>query len=116
MGFVDSVKYVFANYANFNGRAARSEYWYFVLFMVIVMIGLSVLAGILSIFSYVLLAFYLAILIPSIAVAVRRMHDTDKSGWLVLLSLIPLVGLIVLYWFCLRGTVGPNNFGEDPLG
>ena len=116
MGFVEAVKHVFSNYANFNGRAARSEYWWFVLFYVIVYTVLSVLTSIASIFGILGLIFMLGMLVPSIAVAVRRMHDTDRSGWMVLISLIPLVGLIVIYWFCLRGTVGPNQFGDDPLG
>jgi len=60
--------------------------------------------------------FYLGIIIPSIAIAIRRLHDLDKSGWFYLLALVPLVSLILLVWFCMKGTDGPNRFGPDPLG
>ena len=64
-----------------------------------------------------LLLFYLAILIPSIAVAIRRLHDTNRSGWWLLIALIPFIGaLVLLVFYVLPGTVGPNKFGEDPKG
>lgn len=117
-------KVVFENYANFNGRARRSEYWYFVLANVILIIpfyaltiigavsDMTWLAGI-SGFIYVVAA--LGLFIPSLAVAVRRLHDINKSGWFYLVGLIPLVGgIILLVWFCTEGTKGSNEFGEDP--
>lgn len=62
------------------------------------------------------LVYSVAVLIPSVAVGVRRLHDLDRSGWWLLIMLIPLLGtLLLLIYFCLRGTVGPNRFGPDPL-
>lgn len=112
-------------YADFQGRSRRREYWMFTLAILIVSVLLGVfvggMAGIdngdtLSLSSLTILGVLgLAILIPSIAVQVRRFHDQDKSGWLVLLGLIPyLGGLIVLVFMCLPGTPGPNRFGADP--
>ncbi len=118
-------------YADFQGRARRSEYWLFTLFLIIVSIVLYVpliafsgdmqttgeinpIAGLLLL---ILGVFGLGTLIPSIAVTVRRLHDTDRSGWWILISFVPLVGGIVLLIFeVLDGTPGPNRFGPDPKG
>ncbi len=117
-------------YADFQGRSRRLEYWMFVLGMLIAITllltplvflgfldGQSVASrgglsfGVLA----VLALFYVTILIPSIAVQVRRFHDQDKSGWLILLGFIPYIGgLILLVFMCLEGTRGPNRFGPDP--
>jgi uncharacterized membrane protein YhaH (DUF805 family) len=97
------------NYANFNGRAARPEFWWFMLASVIV-------AFVLGLFNMNMLAllFNLAVLVPSLAVGARRLHDIGKSGWFQLLVLIPLLGWILLiYWFA-QPTTGPNEFGEGP--
>lgn len=136
MGFKEAVESVLKqNYANFQGRAARSEYWFFALFIFIVAAILSALmfatvdfnTGQISSLGYVIIAvlavFYLAILIPSIAVAVRRLHDRNMSGWwylgFIVLSAIPFVGIVaaiaMLVIFCLKGTDGDNRFGPDPL-
>lgn len=109
-------------YADFSGRSRRKEYWLFVLGVLIAAIILSIVEGILGLSGMVAgaygpltLIFLLGIIVPSIAVQVRRFHDQDKSGWFVLLSLIPFVGsLIVLVFMCLDGTKGPNRFGPDP--
>ncbi|MBE6293284.1 MAG: DUF805 domain-containing protein [Bacteroidales bacterium] len=105
MGFSQAVKSVFSNYANFSGRARRSEYWYFVLFSLI--IGLipivNLIVGLISI-------------IPSIAVCVRRLHDIGKSGWWLLLCLIPIVNLILLVWYCTDSQPGENQWGANPKG
>ena len=115
MGFVDSVKSGFTRYVDFRGRSSRSEYWWFLLFYIIVIIALSILdisgAGVLVAVGY------LALLLPTIAVQVRRLHDIDRSGWWILLSFVPIVGAIVLLvWFCTKGSYGSNRFGQDPLG
>ena len=110
MGFVDAVKHVYSNYANFNGRASRSEYWWFSLFFMIVYFVLMALMSQVSIFGIVLVVFYLGSLVPAIAVAARRMHDTDHSGWFML---IPFYSL---YLAIIKGTDGPNRFGDDPVG
>ena len=98
-------------YAAFEGRAARSEFWWFVLFGIL---GNGLLAAVSQILGGL---FGLAILLPSIAIAVRRLHDVDRSGWWYLLVLIPLIGglILIFAFFIHRGTVGPNRFGPDPL-
>jgi uncharacterized membrane protein YhaH (DUF805 family) len=114
-------------YADFNGRSRRKEYWMFALFTFIVYAVLYALMfmgmdyetgqpGVLGMLAMGLLGlFALGVLVPSIAVAVRRFHDQDKSGWFVLLAFIPFIGgLILLVFMCLEGTRGPNRFGEDP--
>lgn len=115
MDFMTAVKKCLNNYATFSGRAQRSEYWWFYLFNII----LSVVANIIDaaigipIFSIIVL---LGLIIPGIAVSVRRMHDLGKSGWWIFIALIPLIGIILLiYWFVSRGTEGPNEYGPDPL-
>jgi len=122
MTFPEAVRSVFNNYATFTSRAARSEYWWWVLFTVLVSLVLAVVdsmlfgtrgGGSIGILGAI---FSLGTLIPSIAVGVRRLHDMDKSGWWLLIVLVPVVGaLLLLYWFVQRGTVGPNQFGPDPL-
>jgi uncharacterized membrane protein YhaH (DUF805 family) len=122
MNFSQAVSSGFRNYANFSGRAARSEYWYFALFVVIAVIVAQILdlylfpayvlfAGIGPL--YVLTA--LALLLPSLAVAVRRLHDIDRTGWWVLLYLTLIGTLWLIYWACKPGTPGPNRFGPDPV-
>ena len=113
------------NYCNFEGRAPRSEYWWFTLFLALLEIVTSVLDGFLGTYTvtssgkmigFINLIFLLAILLPSIAVAVRRLHDTDRSGWFYLLIFIPIIGSIVLLvFFVQQGTNGRNRFGDDPL-
>ena len=117
MGFGDAIKTCFSKYATFSGRARRPEFWWFYLFQFIVNIGLSILdlaiAGAGGPKVLALLG-YLALLLPWLAAGVRRLHDTDRSGWLMLLLFIPLVGFIILIVFwCQRGTDGPNRFGSD---
>lgn len=109
-------------YADFSGRSRRMEYWMFTLFIFLVYIVLAVLGAIGGetvggIMGILLMIFALGIIVPAIAVQVRRFHDQDKSGWFVLLGLIPGIGgLIVLVFMCLEGTNGPNQYGPDPKG
>src|SRR5262245_30143130 len=109
----------FQNYVNFTGRAARSEFWYWVLFNLIVEVVTEVIdyiafpGTVVSPFSSLA---SLALLLPNLAVAARRLHDTDRSGWFLLLAFIPLIGIIILIvWWCQQGSAGPNRFGPDPL-
>lgn len=131
MTFQNSIKTCFSKYVTFSGRASRSEFWWFVLFTWIVSIVLSVVDSVLfgttvttdtgfeaSTDTPVLSGlFSLAVFLPIISVAVRRLHDRDKSGWWYWLSLIPLIGIIILIvWWATEGTRGANRFGPDPLG
>ena len=104
---------VLKKYAVFSGRARRKEYWMFFLFNLIIAFGLGIIEGVLGIAaesdqSILTTIYQLAILIPSIAVGVRRMHDTDHSGWWLLLPIVNLV------FACTEGTRGDNRFGADP--
>jgi uncharacterized membrane protein YhaH (DUF805 family) len=106
---------VLKNYVGFQGRARRKEYWMFVLFSVIVSIVLTIIESILSV-SQVLTGLYsLAILLPSLAVGVRRLHDTGRSGWWLLIGLIPLIGAIILLVFmCQDSQEKDNEYGPNP--
>jgi uncharacterized membrane protein YhaH (DUF805 family) len=105
MTFVDSIKTCFTKYVDFNGRASRSEFWWFVLFQVLVSVALSMVSQTVSgLFS-------LAVLLPGLGVAARRLHDTDKSGWFLLLSFIPIIGWIILIVFYIQEPKEPNRFG-----
>ncbi|MBF9032771.1 DUF805 domain-containing protein [Rhodobacterales bacterium HKCCE2091] len=138
MNFMDAVKICFNKYVDFTGRARRSEFWWFFLFQFLVnlVLGWIPIVGLIAMLGLVL---------PGLAVAVRRLHDTDRSGWWVLAPYVPwilflliggvtianggqpgvlawLFGLIgvamsilILVWLASRGTVGDNRFGPDPL-
>lgn len=122
-------------YADFTGRARRSEFWLFALFTVIVQIVFSAIlsavggsammvgdpaaamgaSGVAGIVLLAYLAAMLALLIPSLAVAFRRLHDTGRTAWWLLIGLIPVLGaLVLLVFYVLDGTPGPNRFGPDP--
>ena len=114
-------KVVFDNYANFNGRARRSEYWYFALMNLIILIGAAVLDNLLGLtfgvlpYGWLYVIFALAVFIPGLAVAVRRLHDVGKSGWFYFIVLIPIVGAIwLLVLFFTEGNHGENQYGENP--
>ena len=108
-------------YAQFSGRSRRKEYWMFTLFTILVSIAASLIDVILG-FGFqnngpVGIIASLALLVPGIAVAMRRLHDTDRSGWWLLLFLLPIIGWIVLLvFYCTDGTPGTNRFGPDPKG
>tara|TARA_B100000959_G_C14630795_1_gene480182 strand:- start:158 stop:517 length:360 start_codon:yes stop_codon:yes gene_type:complete len=107
---------VLKNYAGFDGRARRTEYWMFQLFNFIFILVAILFDTFLLDGSFVLQVLYLlAVLIPCIAVGVRRLHDQDKSGWLFLIILIPILGSLILFiLFCFDGTSGDNKYGPDP--
>ena len=117
MSFVEAISSGFRNYASFSGRAVRSEYWYWVLFAVSVLIVFgaidkSLYPGIaMGPFSYVTMAVGLALILPSLAVSVRRLHDIDRTGWWVLIGFTFIGTLVLIYWACLPGTPGSNRFG-----
>jgi len=110
-------------YATFEGRARRKEYWFFVLFYVLAIVALTIVDGLAGTFSEEAEIglfsglFVLATFVPSLAVMVRRLHDTDRSGWWVLINFIPLIGAIVLLVFTvLDSQPGANRFGPNPKG
>ena len=105
---------VLKKYAVFTGRARRKEYWMFALVNTLIIVVLAASEAYLGIFGPSAL-YGLAVFVPSLAVNVRRLHDTDRSGWWVLIGLVPLVGAIVLIVFMvLDGTPGDNRFGPNP--
>ena len=120
MGMKEAVELFFRNYVNFQGRSRRAEYWWPVLFTMIVFIPLYILmvsgTFLAGIATGVYFLFALAVFLPGIAVVIRRLHDLDKSGWWYLIVFIPFAALLLLYWFCQPGTVGSNNYGADPKG
>jgi uncharacterized membrane protein YhaH (DUF805 family) len=109
MTFQESIKTCFSKYADFSGRAPRSEYWWFVL--------AEFLAGVIGIMIHPILyaIVILGALLPNLAAGARRMHDMGKSGWWLLLSIIPLVGLVVLYWLVQPTVPEANEYGEAPV-
>ena len=121
MTFQDAVRTCFQKYVTISGRARRSEYWWWVLFVIAGSLAASVLDGILFGFgennaNILEPLFGLAVFLPSLCAAGRRLHDRDMSAWWLLLMLIPVVGaLILLVIYALPGTEGPNRFGPDPL-
>lgn len=116
MDFQTSVKTCFNKYADFTGRSRRSELWWFALFAFVLGLVTTALDAMLGTFGILNAIGSLAILLPSIAVGVRRLHDRDMVGWWYLIAFIPAVGAIALIIiFCLKGTEGPNRFGPDPL-
>jgi uncharacterized membrane protein YhaH (DUF805 family) len=123
MTFSEAIRTCFSKYVDFSGRAARSEYWWFILFIALgnivlsfvdaAIFGRSVDGQTVSILGAI---WSLALLLPAIAVGVRRLHDRDMTGWWLLLYLIPVLGaLVLLFFFVQSGTNGANRFGLDPL-
>nr|WP_320137078.1 DUF805 domain-containing protein [uncultured Amphritea sp.] len=106
---------VLKKYAVFSGRARRKEYWMFFLFNIIIMLILSVVDNLVGSLGIIGGLYGLAVLIPGIAVSVRRLHDINRSGWWLLLAFIPLIGGIVLLVFMVLDSKNEgNNFGSDP--
>lgn len=115
--FTDAVKRAFENYCGFTGRASRSEYWWFGLFCfaanIVLTYGLMIFGAKVGVYASWL--FQLAVLLPSLGLAVRRLHDINKSGWWFLINLIPLVGnIIFIVWACKESQPTANEYGEVP--
>lgn len=125
MPFGDAVRTCFKKYADFSGRASRAEYWWFFLFCVLVYFGLAILVGSMASptgdgaaqgVALLLLATVLGLVIPQLAAAVRRLHDTDKSGWWYLIALVPyLGGIVLIVLLAQRGNPVANQYGA-PVG
>lgn len=105
MTFVDSIKTCFSKYADFSGRASRPELWWWVLFVFLASAATHIVGPIIS------ALFSLGVFLPNIAVVARRLHDIDRSGWWQLLVLIPVLGLLVMIYWCVQEAREPNRFG-----
>jgi uncharacterized membrane protein YhaH (DUF805 family) len=124
MNFTAAIQSGFQNYFGFSGRAPRSAYWYWVLFVVLVQIATNIVDAIAfpdfldgTQNGPITVLVSLALLIPGLAVSVRRLHDIDRSGWWLLIAFVPLVGwVLIIVWQCTKGTAGANRFGPDPFG
>jgi uncharacterized membrane protein YhaH (DUF805 family) len=121
MSFQDAVRTCLQKYVTFSGRARRSEFWYFVLFNVIVGIVAGIIDAIIGTRSsngtgLIQNLASLALLLPNLAVGARRLHDTDRSGWWLLIGLIPIVGAIVLIVFFVQDSHADNHYGPSPKG
>ena len=117
MIMIEAYKKFLQNYTVFTGRSRRADYWWACLANMIITAVLSVITTILPVLSFLSGIYGLAILIPDIAIVVRRLHDIGKSGWYCLIALIPLVGsIILLIWLATDSQPGPNAYGENPKG
>jgi uncharacterized membrane protein YhaH (DUF805 family) len=113
---------VLERYAKFDGRAGRAEFWWFALanlvayfaLLILMGIGFAIATGLGVVLLLLVIAYWLAVIVPALAVAIRRLHDTDKSGWWLLIGLIPFGGLVLLFFYIQEGTPGPNQFGAGP--
>ena len=121
MNMIEAYKKMFANYANFSGRACRGEYWWvvlcqviiYVIFYIIMFAGAVMGSNALAMIAYGLMMLYgLATVVPLLALTMRRLHDTDKSGWFILLGCIPCLNIVLLVFTILEGTPGSNKYGE----
>lgn len=105
---------VLQNYVNFEGRARRTEYWMFTLINFVISLGIGFIANLIGL-EVLGTVYSLAVLLPGIAVAVRRLHDIGKSGWMYLLIFLPVIGWIwLIVLLATEGNAGPNEYGEDP--
>lgn len=121
MDFMTAVRTCFSKYVDFSGRARRSEFWYFLLFSFLVQVVTSIVDAIIGTDfddtsgGLISTVASLALLLPSIAVTARRLHDIGKSGWWQLLAIIPIIGwIIVIIWYCTDTKRGDNQHGPDP--
>lgn len=114
MTFIGAVQSVFGKYATFTGRARRSELWWFLLFDLLVSLVVGMIDGVIR-SSLLGVLVTLGFFLPVLAVEVRRLHDIGKSGWWILISFIPILGIILLIvWWCQDSEAGDNRFGPNP--
>jgi uncharacterized membrane protein YhaH (DUF805 family) len=119
MSFGQAIASAFRRYIDFSGRSSRSEYWYFYLLYLIGIICLGFLDSALfpgNKWQPLSLAFALVLMLPSLALGARRLHDINRTGWWLLLWILPFIGMIIIIiWACRKGDDGENRFGTDPL-
>ena len=111
MNFTQSIQTCYKKFFDFSGRASKSEYWWFQLYNAVIYVLTFVFQGDLTLLFSILV---IANIIPTYAAAVRRIHDSDKSGWMVLIAVIPLIGLYVIVLLLQEGSKGKNRFGAKP--
>ena len=114
MNFGEAISAGFSNYVNFSGRASRSEFWFWILFGVILSIVGNVIDAFIGI-PVISAVVALALLLPNISISIRRLHDIDRTGWWFLLVLTIIGSILLIVWACFKGTDGPNTYGPDPL-
>ena len=115
MSFGEAVRSGFDHYVDFSGRASRPAYWWWFLFAILVSAGANIIDLLLGSYPIVSTLAGLALLLPGLSVGVRRLHDTDRTGWWILIGLIPVIGWIVLLIFYLRqGDADTNTYGPPP--
>ena len=125
MTFGQAIQSGFKNYARFEGRATPSEYWWFVLFYILIIFGTSLVGGVVAgllgrhggevvsgVFALLFVVILLGLILPMLAVTIRRLHDTNHSGAWLLLHFVPFGGIVLLVWYCTSGTPGPNKYGN----
>ena len=105
---------VLKKYAVFGGRARRKEYWYFQLFYILISIVILIIDGVIGVDGLLFMLYTLAMLIPQLAVCVRRLHDSGKSGWWILISFVPLVSIVLLVFMVQDSQLGENQYGPNP--
>ncbi|MBV9044821.1 MAG: DUF805 domain-containing protein [Alphaproteobacteria bacterium] len=110
------MKVVTQHYFDFNGRARRAEFWWYILVYLIIGIILNVIQSMLHLGTILSGLFSLALLLPSLGVQVRRLHDTNHSGWWWLIALTGVGIILLIIWWAQEGTKGPNTYGPDPKG
>jgi len=121
MDYFDYYLDAFRKFADFSGRATRSQYWFFVLFNFIISLVLGFIDSIFGLYSdgmgFLSAIYGLVVLIPALALSVRRLHDTNRSGWWLLVLFIPIVGIFVFLYFMIQdSTPGANRYGPNPKG
>ena len=112
--FITAYKTALTRYVDFSGRTSVGGFWRFAAVNFAIAVVLAILGGASSIFFLMYVVYGLALTLPSIAIAIRRLHDTGKSGWLILVGLIPFVGFIILIVFYVQPSAGPNGYGTGP--
>ncbi|MEA2166980.1 MAG: hypothetical protein QOF76_280 [Solirubrobacteraceae bacterium] len=116
MSFTEAIRDAFSKYVTFSGRSSRAAYWWFYLFVLLVAIAAYLLDLALGTKGILYGLAILVLLLPNLAVTVRRLHDSGHSGWWLLIALIPLIGAIVLLVFTLQDSDPPNQWGDGPDG
>ena len=114
MSFTDAISDAFSKYVTFSGRSSRAAYWWFYLFGILVLLGTLIIDYALGTGGIIYALGALALLLPNLAVLVRRLHDAGHSAWWLLIGLLPLIGAIVLLVFTLQGSDAPNQWGSGP--